>query len=218
LTSEQRAALRRLDRQFDAIRAMPEPIASRERYRHGIEEVGTGDYLRVSGELHRVELVSEYREKSSRWHELELFGLESGTPCYVEWEKDDEIEVSVNGPELSLGDIGVTADQIEEMSDEESGSISYDGRTYHYDDDYGATFHRDGEGEGEAVHFYDFETRDERFCLAVEEWGSASEGYEYAAFVAEYVGPDAVEVVALPAPSSAPSPTPSPASSPDSGA
>lgn len=200
MTSEQRAALRRLDRQFDAIRAMPEPIASRERYRHGIEEVGTGDYLRVSGELHRVELVSEYREKSSRWHELELFGLESGTPCYVEWEKDDEIEVSVNGPELSLGDIGVTADQIEEMSDEETGSISYDGRTYHYDDDYGAVYLRggsSGDGTEEKVYFYDFETRDERYCLAVEEWGDASTGYEYVAFVSEYVEPETIEVVAV---------------------
>ena len=208
MNPDQRGALRRLDRQFDAIRAMPEPIAPRDRYRHGIEDVRAGAYLRVAGEIHRVESVSEYRDKSSRWHELELLGLERGESRYVEWEKDDEIEISVNGRELSLREIGVTAEQVEEMSEEEEGSISFDGRTYHYDDDYGATFHRDGEGEGEAVHFYDFETRDERFCLAVEEWGSASKGYEYSAFVAEYVGPDAVEVVALPAPSSAPSPDP----------
>jgi hypothetical protein len=194
---EQRASLRRLDRQFDAIRAMPEPIPPRERYRHGIEDVAEGAYLRVGDECHRVEAISEYREKKSRWHELELFGLRSGTSSYLEWEKDDEIEVSINGPEISLETLGVSADKVEEMSDEEEGSISFDGRTYHYDDDYGATYHRTDGSEPEKVYFYDFETKDERFCLTVEEWGDKSEGYEYSAFVSEYAGPDAIEIVAV---------------------
>jgi hypothetical protein len=200
MTPEQRAGLRRLDRQFDAIRAMPEPIPSRDRYRHGIEGVGLGDYVRLSGELYRVETVSEYREKASSWYELELFGLTSGTTTHLEWEKDDEVEVTVNGPELSLAEIGVTADQVEAMSEEERGSISYDGRTYHYDDDYGAVYQRGGSTDDdseEKVYFYDFETRDERYCLAIEEWGDANSGYEYAAFVGEYVEPDTIEVVAV---------------------
>ncbi len=194
---DQRAALRRLDRQFDAIRAMPQPIPPRERYRHGIEDVGEGAYLRVGNECHCVESISEYREKKSRWHELELFGLTSGRTSYLEWEKDDEIEISVNGPELSLADVGVSADDVEEMSEEEEGQITFEGRTYHYDDDYGATYHRSGSSEGEKVYFYDFETKDERFCLTVEEWGDESDGYEYVAFVSEYVEPDAIEIVVL---------------------
>jgi len=194
---DQRGALRRLDRQFDAIRAMPEPIAPRDRYRHGIEDVRAGAYLRVAGEIHRVESVSEYRDKSSRWHELELLGLECGESRYVEWEKDDEIEISVNGPELSLADVGVSADDVEEMSEEEEGQITFEGRTYHYDDDYGATYHRSGSSEGEKVYFYDFETSDERYCLTIEEWGDQQQGYEYAAFVSEYLEPDAIEVVSL---------------------
>ncbi len=203
MNAEQRAALPRLDQQFDAIRAMPEPIPGRDRYRHGVEELRAGDYLRVlaseGAELCRVESVSAYRDKSSTWYELELLGLESGRARYVEWEKDDEIEVSINGSELSLRELGVTADQVEEMSEEESGHISFGGRRYEYDDDYGATYYRDGDtgGGGESVYFYDFETRDERYGLTVEEWGSASEGYEYAAFVCEFAGPESIEVVAL---------------------
>ncbi len=207
MTGEERAALRRLDKQFDAIRAMPAPIPSRDRYRHGIEGVAAGAYIRVDAsisggdELYRVESVSEYREKGSGWHELELLGLESGLTVYVEWEKDDEIEISVNGPELSLRDVGVTADQVEAMSESEEGTIPFGGRSYRYDDDYGATYFRNGANAGatgEAVYFYDFETRNERHCLTVEEWGSASDGYEYVVFESEYVGPDAVEVVAVP--------------------
>ena len=202
---EQRAALRRIDRQFDAVRSMPEPIPARERYRYGIEQVGLGSYFRIGGELQKVVSTSHYEEKGSRWQELELFGLESGTQTYVEWEKDDEIEISLNGVELTLAAIGVTADEVEEMSDEEEGKISYDGRTYHYDDDYGATYHRDGTaggegkgaGKGEKVYFYDFETSDECFVLTVEEWGDEASGYEYQVFLSEYIEPDAVEVLSI---------------------
>ena len=198
---EQRAALRRLDQQFDALRAMPEPLPKRERYKYGIEDLGVGAYFRIGGELRQVVSISEYRDKSSKWHELEVFGVETGETNYVEWEKDDEVEISLNGSELSLSDVGVTADQVEEISEEEKGTISYGGRTYQYDDDYAATYHRGGDGakggSGEKVYFYDFETKDEKWCLTVEEWGDKSEGYEYSVFVSEFLEPDAVEVLVV---------------------
>lgn len=197
MTPEQRTALRRVDRQFDSVRNMPEPIPPRERYRHGIQDLGVGSFLRCQGQLYQVVAISEYREKSERWYELECFSLTSGVTTYIEWERDDEIEVSVNGPELSLAQVGVTADRVERMSDEESGSISFEGRSYHYDDDYAATYHRESSASGEKVYFYDFETKDEKYCLTVEEWGDESSGYEYMAFVSEYVDPDAIEVVVL---------------------
>lgn len=197
MTPEQRAALRRIDRQFDAVRTMPEPIPSRDRYRHGIEDLGVGSYLRCGGQLYQVVSIAEYREKRDSWWELECFSLTSGETRYIEWEKDDEIEISVNGPELSLSDLGVTPDRVEEMSEREEGRITFEGRTYLYDDDYGASYHRDASSPGEKVYFYDFETKDEKHCLTVEEWGDESDGYEYVAFASEYVEPDAIEVVAL---------------------
>jgi hypothetical protein len=197
VTPEQRTALRRIDRQFDAVRTMPEPIPPRERYQHGIEDVREGGYLRCAGQLYQVVGISEYRERGESWSELEVFSLTSGGTTYLEWEKDDEVEISLNGPELSLSEIGVSADQVEAMSEEEEGRISFDGRSYHYDDDYGATYFRGDAAEGEKVYFYDFETKDEKYCLTVEEWGDESAGYEYVAFVSEYIEPDAIEVLVL---------------------
>lgn len=197
MTPEQRILLRRIDRQFDATREMPEPIPVRERHRKGIEDVHEGDYFRCAGPLYRVVSVAQYREKQSNWLELEIFSLTSGETTYLEWEKDDHVEISLNGPELSLSEIGVTPDQVEAMSKAGAGQISFGGRRYDYDDDYAARYFRGGAGEGEPVYFYDFETKDEQYCLAIEEWGDETTGYEYAAFVSEYIEAEAIEVLAL---------------------
>jgi hypothetical protein len=197
MTPEVRSALKAIDKQFDAVRAMPEPIPKNERYRSGIEDVKKGGYIRVAGEVYCVLEVSVYKEKKSSWYELDLFGLYSGQSLNVEWEKDDEVEVTLNAPALSLRDIGYSADAIEAMSDEEKGTIRYDGRSYHYDDDYKAKFFRGGDGKGEKVYFYDFETDDERYCLSVEEWGDKESGYEYEVFVGEYIDPESIEVLVV---------------------
>ena len=39
MTPEVRSALRSIDKQFDAVRAMPTPIPSSERHRVGIDDV-----------------------------------------------------------------------------------------------------------------------------------------------------------------------------------
>ena len=199
MTPEVRAALKAIDLQFDAVRAMPAPVPAGERHRLGITDVYAGGYIRVAGQLFRVIERSRYREKHSSWFELELLGLSTGETLYLEWEVDDEVQVSLNGPPLSLPAIGHSADEIEEMSDAEDGEIEYAGRTYLYDDDYGARYLRGdpaaGAGEGESVYFYDFETRDERYCLCVEEWGDQDSGYEYQVYVSEYIDPHSIEVL-----------------------
>ncbi len=198
MTPEVRTALRRLDRQFDATRAMPTLIPPSARYRYSIEDVKQGGYLRTAGQTLQVVTISKYVEKGdSGWHELELYSLSNGDTVYLEWEKDDEIEISLNQPAISLREIGKTTEEIEKMSEEDEGSIQYGGRTYHYDDDYPATYVRGGTGQGEPVYTYDFETPDERWCLSVEEWGDEKAGYEYEVYVSEYLEADAIEVLAL---------------------
>ena len=68
---------------------------------------------------------------------------------------------------------------------------------YQADGQVFATYHRDGGTEGERVYFYDFETKDEQWGLSVEEWGSKQDGFEYQAYVSEYLPADAVEVLVV---------------------
>ncbi len=193
----ERAALRRIDLQFEAVRAMPRPIPSAERYRHSIDEVGKGGYIRVAGQIHRVAEVSHYQQKKSRFYELELFGLTTGEKRYIEWEKDDAVEVCFIQPVISLRELGLSADDIEAMSDKEEGTISHNGKTYRYEDDYQALYHRGGTGDGERVYMYEFETADERWSLTVEEWGDKEGGYEYEVYIGEDLDPDVVEVLVV---------------------
>jgi hypothetical protein len=197
MTPQVRAALRSLDLQFDAVRAMPEPIASTERYRHGIEQVGNGAYIRLKGRVYRVQEVSEYREKRSRWYGLELFGIGNGEVRYLEWEKDDKVEVSFSDPPHSLRDIGKTSDEIEAMSEEERGRIDFGGHSYYYDDDYGATYHRGGREDSEKLYLYEFETEDGRYGLTVEEWGDDGDGFEYEVYTSESIDPDEIEILVV---------------------
>ena len=197
MNAEDQARLRSLDRQFEAVRRLVDPIPPRERYRARIESLRAGGFLRVRGKTFCVQIVHEYREKRSKWFELELFCIDDGATVMLEWEKDDEVELSLSGPRIDLRALRVTPDEVEAMSEAEEGRIRFEGRTYHYDDDYKATFHRDGAGDGERVYFYDFETSDERYCLSVEEWGSAEDGYEYEAYVSEYLEEDALEILRL---------------------
>ncbi len=195
MTPKLRATLRNIDRRFEVVRAMPELIAEGERHRHTIDQAGHHAYLKFAGDTWRVEEVSHYQDKKSRWWELELFALKSGSTRYLEWERDDGIEVSFNGPRFSLRTLGVTADQVEAMSEGDEGTLTHDGRSFEYDDDYPATYHKAGAADGDKVHFYDFETVDERHCLTVEEWGDVDEGYNYEVYSSEYLDPDSIEVL-----------------------
>lgn len=197
-SEEEREAQIRIDLQFDSIRRMPTPILRAERYRHGIETVVVGGFLKTGGQTYEVRDLSHYSEKSgSKWYELEMFCIDNGKTVFLEWERDDELEIALNMQPVSMKLVGITPDGVEEMADEESGEIAFLGKKFHYDDDYGATYHRSGRGEGEKVHFYDFETSDEKFCLTVEEWGTDEDGYDYDVYVSEYLTSASIEVLVL---------------------
>ncbi len=197
MTPELRSAIKSLDRQFAAARAMPKPVPDAERYRLGITDVKKGGYIRVAGEVQLVVEMSRYREKAHSWFELELFGLVSGKTLHLECERNDVVEVSLSALSFSLRVFGVTADEVEEMSDNDEGSIRHEGRVYLYEDDYRASFHRGDGPKGEPVYVYEFESDDQRYALTVEEWGGEDEGYEYEVSISENIDSESIEVLVV---------------------
>ena len=189
---------RRLDRQFEAVRAfgaVPGTVIPKsDRHRLGIENVGPGDVFRLEGRPYRVEGKSEYREGAERWYELELFDLLAGEIVMLEWERDDEVEVCLNDRELSLEALGTTYAAVEAIADNERGQIKFGGLRFSYDDDYTCYFHRDGGAKAEKVFIIEFEDPEGEHCLAVEAWGE--DDLEIQVWLGRYVEPDAIEVLA----------------------
>lgn len=193
--------LRQLDQQFAALRQMPKPIPVQERHRYSVEQgisaVSAGEFLKIGDALYRVSDENHYAEGRDRWHELVLYCIQTGETTYLEWEKDDVVELDLTIRAVSLKELGVRADTIEEMSEEEEGEIRFDGRTFLYEDDYRAYFSRGASSDREEVYVYEFEAADGALRLTVEEWGDDKSGYDYEAFISRPLEHHEVEFIAL---------------------
>lgn len=199
--SEQRG----LDARLAAIRSMPTPIPASERYKYTIETVEKGGFFKLDGLTYRVQARNAYREGEGpnawEWWELELLCLQNGETTFIEWEKDDKVEVSMTLRKLSWKDLRddeggkVEEDDLENIVKEEDDLV-YEKTTFEYDDDSQAIFFRDGEeGEGEPVWIVDFEAKDGT-KLTIEEWGDEASGdWEYDLSLSRQIDPNDIGVL-----------------------
>lgn len=186
----------RIAEQFAAVRRMSAPIPASERYRHSIEQVGVGGYLRFEDFTYRVVGRNVYERHGVRWPELVLYRLEDGGTMYLEWEKEDEVSVYVSRAALSLDSVGIRdRDHLRSMAASGSGSVQHDGATFRYHEDSSVTFIRDGKGPGRPFRQYLFASAKRDAFVGVEEWGDADRGFEHNVILSEYVDPKAIEVL-----------------------
>lgn len=179
-----------------SIRRMPVPLSQEESMSQDqnlraqgeylLSQVGAGGYLSVEGKIWYVEAKHRYEEtwerKTSKWYELKLVCLTTQETLFLEWEIDDELEVSLWKKEVPLRNLGLTPDSLWKMDDDEKGKISLDGRTYAYDDSGDAMFFKNSQGPGEKFYYWDFECKeDDDYMIGTERWGEseflASIGY-----------------------------------------
>ena len=192
------------DKQFSAVRSMPTPIPTRDRYKYSLEDLELGGFVRYMDRVWKVEEKSRYEEIDDRtlqltgniWFELKLFCLETGQHLNIEWEKDDEIEVSVtiDRPEIRFRDFRddeggeVDSDDLDQIAKDDD-SIFYEGREYEYDDDYKAVFSRSSDSTSDEVYFYDFEASNGT-CLTIEEWNGGKKDSDYDIWLSIQAKPD----------------------------
>jgi hypothetical protein len=204
-------AVRKINRQFDAIRELdPEAlISSHERHRHSVKDVHPGGFIRFSGKTYLVEEMGTYRETSdnfaqeteNEWPELKLFCLDTGDTAYLEWEEDDELSVSLTTEALRLAELkddadeAIDGDDLEDLANDDE-SLFVRGKEFQYEDDYAASYRGGDDSKGEHVYLYEF-VADDGLCLTVEEWvvDSAGEKYEYRAYLSSDVDPDAIDIL-----------------------
>lgn len=139
-----------------------------------------------------VDRKNRYESGEDVWYELS--GLYKERRVFVEYEEDDELEVSLNKglKSLSLSDLGLTEDEIGRMDEEHDSSngFDFDGQRWNYVSSREVGFFKDGRGEGEGYYCWNFESEDGRRQLFIEKW----EGEPFEGGLAETVNPNDIKV------------------------
>lgn len=206
---------RELQTRFAHIRSI-EPatvIDPAERFRFDVKALAVDGIFRLGGKTYRVVEVGTYTETDEAFKatydwtgtELKLVCLETGTSHNLEWEEDDDVEVSLTLSELRFSalayddgePIAQDSDDLDEIVEEEWEVVA-NGKTYFYADDYAARYHRGRDGRTENVFLYEFEA-DDGEQLTVEVWVAKNGKEDFQVFLSESVSPGEIEIIALPA-------------------
>ena len=127
--------------------------------------------VRVEGELFSVVERLSYKEGRDSWFELKLFSLKDGRSCYLGYEEDDELELSLYDSFPKFKDLEIDLHDLDYFDDREEGSFLFDGTTFEYEDSNKAKLFREGDSTGESFYYWEFEDDDEELFISIEKWG-----------------------------------------------
>lgn len=174
-----------------AIRGLnPAPVAKRKTF--DIRNLKKGGYVDWNDQTWLVQNVYLYldvkwkdfsKRKKDYWvTELELVSLNTGKECFVEWEYDDELEVSQTDSIVQLRDIqydgrSIKHKDLEDIAEEEEGEVIIDGTRYFYveDDTWAGLFMKDegsknnASNNGTPMRAYEFASEKDTY-LTIETW------------------------------------------------
>ena len=115
-----------------------------------------------------------YREGESTWYELE--GDKGDRKVWIEFEEDDELEISIKIQDLKLREIGISKSDLDRMDDDEEGEFDFSGEKFYYEDSGQAVFYKNGiEENAEKFYYWDFENDDGDKYISAESWGGQME-------------------------------------------
>lgn len=151
-----------------------------------IENVTGGGVIRLTGigpdmEEFDLKVIAKhtYRQGESTWYELEC-DKGSEEKVWIDMEEDDSIELAVSLRKLKLRDIGITAEDLIRMDDNEDGSFTFEGVKYYMEDSDRAVFYRYNEDKNaEKFYYWDFESKDGKHFITVEKWSDGSYDVTY---------------------------------------
>ncbi len=195
-----------------AIRGLnPAPLVERQSF--DIRHLKKGGYVDWDGQTWLVQNIYLYldvkwknfsRRKKDYWvTELELVSLNSAKVRFVEWEYDDELEVSQTDSTVPLRDIqyngrAIKHRDLEDIAEEEEGNVVVAGTTYAYveDDTWAGLFMKPGGSKkGTPMRAYEFASRKGTY-LTIETWHEDDdERPEREAFISHVVNAQLFEVL-----------------------
>jgi hypothetical protein len=180
-------------------------VPPQERTRLTVEHAGPFAFFEYENRTYHVREVNRYEETSEDFktpqgyfiYELTCLCLDTGETTYFEWEKDDELEISMTQDRFSFRNL--TDDQGETIDEDDLDQIADDqdvvilnSEKFWYEDNWAAIFHR--KNRQEKVYLYEFENENHTRFLTIEEW-SGSNRDEYRIYTSSPVNPGSISLV-----------------------
>ncbi|PIE44504.1 MAG: hypothetical protein CSA50_00185 [Gammaproteobacteria bacterium] len=197
---------------IDAIRQL-HPTPPEQRKRNKIQNLLAGGFVTIEDKTYQVKSVAYYLEvkwknfaakKTDYWiTELELFNLHTGAKTYLEWEIDDDLEISLTDCLVKMREIrylgnSLTQTALKEIADEESGEVTVNGKRFHYveEDTWAGRYAKDKRKDGLPMRAYEFEGEQGSY-LTIETWHDDDDRPDREAFLSRVIEPSAIEILQL---------------------
>lgn len=199
-----------LTEQFQAVRGLSS-VPEQRQCKQDLRKVKKGGYIEIKGNTFLVSEVFRYLEvkwnsfkkkKNEYWvTELQLLNVLTGEKTFIEWEFDDELEISQTLSEVQLKDLTengkpISRKTLDDIAEEESGILKYKGKNYHYieDDTWAALFYRNPSDEPLQVRMYEFKGDDGSY-LTLELWQDEDSKPEREAFISKELAASAIKIL-----------------------
>ena len=195
------------DQRFFLIRTLDRDrlVSESEQTDLTIMDTEKGSFFSLFEDTYYVKEKNQYQEMSEDFSrsldytvtELTCLCMETGHIGHIEWEYDDELEVSITLDQTNFKRL--TDDEGQPIDEDDLGqivededTIVYAGETFHYDDDWAAVYTR--EGKEERVYLYEFINEPGTLTITIEEWTGDGKD-EYKIYIAKKVIPGEVTIL-----------------------
>lgn len=203
------------DARFDALFAIDPTKVIKKGNRHGasITEVEKGGVLRFRHDVFVVTDVATCTETDEKYKkhkdyfstEFTLYSLKTGETRYLEWEKDDDVEISLTERKLKRAELRskltysngepVDLDDMDDVADDGTDLV-FEGKVYSYDDDWPARYVSQ-DGRTGNVYIYEFGDASQQHWLTIEAWQEEGGGEDFEVFVSSNIKPAEIEIISL---------------------
>lgn len=163
-----------------------------------IEQVRVGGMIKVPPhgealEARDMQITARhvYDEDGFQWFELE--GDTASGTMWLDVARDDELETSVTLQRLTLDDIGLTPDTVQQLGTAGHKQVTFGDRRFEFSEHGHASFRPNGDaGSAQAVEYWDFEGDDDKHDLGIEGWDG-----EYRVYLSQRIDPARIRIYSL---------------------
>ena len=160
-----------------------------------VQKGGVIKLTNIDGQTEDLDLkvVSKnlYLEGDYSWYELECINA-NGEKFWIDVDDDDELIVSVVIGKPTLSELKFSS-SLDNIDENEFGSVTYKGKKYSYIDSGDAIFHKYcDDRRREKLYYYDF--KNGNYMISVEKWKNANGASDTEYFISQILKPSTITV------------------------